>query len=146
MKNKNKTTIEKRQNKEKESVLKNLKKTPIIQVACNQTAVSRATFYRWRNEDKKFKKAADEAIHDGELLINDMSESQIISLIKEKNWQAISFWLRHHHSKYANRIEIDASIKDKNEELTPKQKQIVKEALKLATLDSKQHGKEKEKN
>jgi len=129
MKDKYQRTIEDRQNKEKEAMLKNLRKTPIVQVACNQAAVSRATYYRWRQEDKKFKKAADEAIKDGELLINDMSESQIISLIKEKNWQSIVFWLRHHHPRYANKIQVDAKINQIDEKLTPKQEIIVRKAL-----------------
>ncbi len=143
MKEKYKNTIEKRQNKEKESMLKNLRKTPIIQVSCNQAGVSRATYYRWRKEDKKFRKVANEAMKEGELLINDLSESQIISMIKEKNWQSIQFWLKHNHPKYANRIEVNASIKDENEELTPEQKRIVREALKLAAFDSKKDEKEK---
>jgi len=146
MKNKKKTTIEKRQEKEKELVLKNLRKTPIIQIACDRAGISRATYYRWRNEDKEFKKIADGAIREGELFINDISESQIISLIKEKNWPAISFWLKHNHPKYANRIEIDANIKNADEELTAEQKAVVKEALKLASLDQQKDEKENKQN
>ena len=129
MKEKYQKTIEERQNKEKEKMLKHLRKTPIIQVACNQVAVSRATYYRWRREDKKFQKAADKAMKEGELLINDMGESQIISLIKEKDWRAISFWLKHHHSRYTNRIEVDAKINQIDEKLTPRQEAIVRKAL-----------------
>lgn len=143
MKQKYQKTTENRQDKEKELVLKHLRKTPIVQIVCDRAGIGRASYYRWRNEDKNFKKAADEAIIEGELFINDMSESQIISLIKEKNWSAISFWLKHNHPKYANRIEVNTSIKDESEELTPKQKAMVKEALRLAAFDPKQSEKEK---
>ena len=73
-----------------------------------------------------------------------MSEHQIISLIKDKNWSAISFWLRHHHPKYADKIKIEANINNTDEELTSEQKKIVKRALKLASLGS-QNGIKNEK-
>ncbi len=131
MKQKYQNTIEKRQNKEKELVLKQLKKTPIIQVACNQAGVSRPSYYRWRNEDNEFKKATEEAMKEGESFINDMSESQVLSLIKDKNWQAVQFWLKFHHPTYANKIEVNANIKQSDEKLTPEQEKIVRKALKL---------------
>jgi hypothetical protein len=120
--------------KQKQLLLEQLRKTPIVEIACEKAGISRATYYRWRKESPKFFKAADEAIIDGESFINDMSESQIISLIKEKNWPAISFWLRHHHPKYANKIEVEANIKQLTEKLTPEQEEVVREALRLAAL------------
>lgn len=146
MEKENKTTIEKRQNKKKDRVLENLRKTPIVQIACERAGIGRATYYRWRNEDKKFKEEADKATRDGEEFINDMSETQIISLIKEKNWSAISFWLKHHHPRYTNKIEVEATIKNLEEELTPEQKLVVKEALKLASLGQEKDAKEKKEN
>ena len=125
--------------KQKQMLLDQLKKTPIVEIACEKASVSRATYYRWRKENPEFAKMADEAIVDGESFINDMSESQIISLIKEKNWPAISFWLRHHHPKYANKIEVEAKIKNIDEELSPEQQEIVKEALRLASLNQEKH-------
>lgn len=74
--------------------LTQIHKIPIIQVACEKVGVARSTIYRWIDEDKEFAKALKEALAEGETLINEMSESQLISLIREKNWQAISFWLR----------------------------------------------------
>lgn len=117
----------------KEAVLKQLQKMPVVEVACQRAGLSRATYYRWRREDSKFRKASDEAIIEGELLINDMSESQVISLIREKSWAAISFWLKHHHHKYANKLEINANI-NQVEPLTPEQEAVIREALKLASL------------
>ena len=142
MESKTKNTIEKRQKQDKELLLKELKKTPIVQIACQKTGIGRATYYRWRKEDKDFSKTADEAIREGELFINDMSESQIISLNREKNWSAISFWLRHHHPKYADKIKIDASIRNVSEELTPGEKALIRKALRLALPQNKDEKKE----
>lgn len=122
-------TINERQQKDKEAILEYLGKVPIIQIACERSGVSRATYYRWRKEDPEFLKASDIAIAEGELLINDLSESQVITLIKDKNWSAISFWLRHHHDKYAERIKVDANVQTTDEHLTPEQEKIVRKAI-----------------
>lgn len=113
----------------KQLLLDCLRKTPIIQIACEKSGISRATYYRWRSEDEDFRKASDEAVREGEMFINDMSESQIISLIKEKNWQAIQFWLRNNSPKYADRIKVEANIKQLDEKLTPEQETIIRKAL-----------------
>lgn len=144
MENKKNKTIELRKNKHKKLVLEKLRKMPIVSVVCNQTGISRATYYRWISEDKDFQKNANEAMQDGELFINDMSESQVISLIKDKNWPSIQFWLRHHHPKYANKLKVEANINNTDEELTSEQKKIVKRALELASLGS-ENGNKNEK-
>jgi len=128
--------------KNKNLLLDCLRKTPIIQIACEKSGISRATYYRWRSEDEDFRKASDEAIREGESFINDMSESQIISLIKEKNWQAIQFWLRNNSPKYADKIKVEANIKNINEELTSEQEAVVREALRLASLLPEERSKE----
>lgn len=69
---------------------------------------------------------------EGEAFVNDMSESQVMTLIKERNWSAISFWLRHHHPAYRNRIEIE-TVKPQ-EELTPEQEELFREAINLSPL------------
>ena len=74
----------------------------------------------------------DEAQAEGVELVSDMSESQLLTLIKEKNYSAISFWLRHRNNNYKNKLEI--TNKDDSEELTPSQAKIVKHALKLAKI------------
>src|SRR5258708_1612843 len=109
---------EARQEDKKELLIEQLKKIPIIQVACEKIGVGRATFYRWRKQDSEFSKATDEAISTGELLVNDMAESQLLSAIKDKNLTAIIFWLKHHHAKYATRVEVTARLKQVPEQLT----------------------------
>lgn len=127
-------TTENWQETKKSAVLEQLKKLPIIEVACKNSSIGRTTYYRWREQDEVFRKAADEAITEGEALITDMSESQLVSLIRDKNFSAIQMWLRSHHAKYSNKIEVTATVKEANIELSPEQKAIVEEALRLAVL------------
>lgn len=125
-----------KKNKVKNAFLEQLRKIPIVTVACEKVGVSRNSVYRWKNEDEEFSKEMEVALADGEALVNDMSESQLLSLIQEKNWSAISFWLRHRNPKFRERIEIDARINNLTEKLTPEQESIVREALRLAALPS----------
>ncbi len=99
---------------EKTLFLEQLKKTPIIQVACEKTGVSRASYYRWCKENPEFKKQSEESIMQGNLLINDLAESQLLSAIKDKNMTAIIYWLNNHHPDYSNN-KIYLSDKDKQE-------------------------------
>ncbi|MCA9353063.1 hypothetical protein KC901_02670 [Patescibacteria group bacterium] len=112
--------------------LEELRKVPIVQVACEKTGISRNSVYRWRREDKKFAEDMDTAITEGVAFVNDMSESQLLTMIKEKNWSAISFWLRHRNDNYKNKIEVTTN--ERIDELTPEQQKVVKQALKLASL------------
>lgn len=116
----------------KSQLLEQLKKTPIIQIACERSGVGRATYYRWRKEDPAFAKIADEAVLEGRLLINDMAESQLIAAVRERNMPAITYWLRHHHPDYTDTIQVRHAIQD--ESLTPEQEAIIREALRLASI------------
>jgi len=119
-----------KKNKLKNTFFEELKKVPIVQVACEKTGISRNSVYRWRKEDTIFAKEMDKAIIDGISFVNDMSESQVLTMIKEKNWSAISFWLKHHHSAYKNKLEVTTIIPQ--EELTPEQETLIREALSLS--------------
>lgn len=121
-------------NKSKQLLIEQLRKTPIILVACEKMSISRATFYRWFKEDENFKESAQEALGDGKNLINDMAESQLISSIKDKNFQAIAYWLKHNHPNYSNKLELSGKISTQSEKLTPDQEEIVKIALQNAGL------------
>lgn len=131
-------SIEERQAKEKTLLLEHLKKMPIVHIACDKASVGRATYYRWRKEDAEFRKLADAAISEGEAIITDMSESQLISLIKDKKFPALQLWLRTHHPKYTNKVEIiDHSIA--SDKLSPEQEGFVRDALKLIQLGAAQN-------
>lgn len=120
-----------KKDKKRNEFLAELRKIPIIQVACEKVGLSRTSIYRWKDDDLEFKKEMEQAMADGEAYVNDMSESQLLTLIKEKDWSAISFWLRHHHNAYKNKIEITTK-NDLDETLSPEQEELVRKALNLA--------------
>jgi len=126
-------TIDKRQTKEKELLLEQFRKTPIVQIACEKLGVGRATYYRWRKENQEFAQKADIALEDGNKLVNDMAEAQIISAIRDKNMTAILFWLKSHHPSYATRVEVTAGVK-KDEPLTEDQAELIKKSLIMAGI------------
>ena len=118
--------------RQKEALCEQLKKAPIIQLACEKVGLGRATYYRWRKEDKEFAKVADKAIHEGVLFMNDMAESQLLSAIKNQNMTAIIFWLKNRHKSYTQRIEVTTKID--SEELTEEEKKLLKQALQMGAL------------
>jgi len=124
-----------KKNKYQSKFFEELRKVPIVQVACEKTNVSRNSVYRWKKSDKSFSKKMDQAIFEGVEFVNDMSESQLLTLIKEKNYPAISFWLRHRNDNYKNKLEVSGTFSSKDEPLTKDQKKIIKEALKLSSLE-----------
>jgi hypothetical protein len=69
---------------------------------------------------------------DGQLLVNDLAESQLVSAVKDRNLSAIMYWLKHHHPNYATTIEIKHALAD--ETLTAEQETVVREALRLAGI------------
>lgn len=109
-------------------LLEQLKKTPIVQIACEKLGIARATFYRWKAEDKAFTKAVDDAVLEGCLLVNDLAESQLIGAVKDRNLTAIMYWLRHHHKDYRNRLEVGGTV-NTIQELNAEQKALVRKAL-----------------
>ena len=139
-------TIGKRIKKEKELILEQLKKTPIVQLACEKMGISRATFYRWKKADRKFSILAQEAILEGSRLVNDMAESQLLSAIRDKNMTAIIFWLKHHHPAYETRVEIRQAASQADENLTKKQKEVIRKALEVTMIDKKEKLEENEKD
>lgn len=125
----------------KDLVLEQLRRVPIIQVAAEKVGVSRTTIYRWRDESEQYRKDLEVALAEGEALINDLGESQLLTLMKDRHWPSIQFWLRHRNPKFRERVEVTANFQTPQEELTPEQQTIVREALRLAqlTTHSKTH-------
>ena len=99
-------TLEIQTEKQKKSLIVQLRKTPIVQLACERTDVGRSTYDKWRAHDLVFARAADQAIEAGRFFVNDLAESKLIRLIQNDNLTAIIFWLKHNHPKYTilNRV------------------------------------------
>lgn len=129
--NKNKD-LQDRTSMNRQLMLDQLKKMPIVQVCCEKCNISRSTYYRWREEDSEFAKKADKALLDGAALVNDIAESQLLSAIKDGNTSSIFYWLNHRHPAYSNKLEL--STKVEKEILTTEQEELIKQALKHASL------------
>ncbi len=128
-----KNTIKIRQVKVKEAFLEQLKRTPTIETSCQKVSVSRATVYRWINASKSFRKKVDEALTEGREFMLDVAETQLFSLIGEKEMPAIRLYLSTHSPRYGNKLEIKGNIR---QELTTAEKKLLKEALKRGGLDN----------
>lgn len=120
-------------NEQKKKLIEQIRKTPIIQIACEKSGIGRATYYRWKKSDSKFREAAEEALHEGESLINDMAESQLISAIRNQNMTAIIFWLKNHHKKYRNKVEVSGTL-NTYRILTPEEEEMIQKSLAHAGL------------
>ncbi len=128
-----------KQDKQKELLLENLKKAPIVQLACEKIGISRATFYRWKKDDAAFAEKAEGAILKGQQLINELAESQLISAIKDKNMTAIIFWLKNNHKNYKTKIELSGEVKTGAKKLTPEQEELIMKALELSSFAGKEN-------
>lgn len=124
--------IKTKQLTQRESLIEHLRKTPIVQVCCDKVGISRATFYRWKKENKSFAGKVDSAILEGCQLINDFAEGRLIEAIKDQNISAIFYWLNHRHPAYGNKVEISGSIKNTEVKLTPEQEENIRKALAMA--------------
>ena len=136
----NNPTVEERTEKDKLALLETLKEMPIIQVACKKAGISRATYYRWRKEDEDFLRKSEESLGQGFEFINDMSESQIVQLIREKKMPAISMWLKHHHPIYGSKLKAD-TVRPTAIDLTPEEKRLFKKALVYSNGNNKNYAK-----
>lgn len=131
---KNRDIIDARKAREQAMLLEQLRKMPIVQIACEKAGVSRATYYRWKKEDETFSKAADEALVDGTALVSDMAESQLLSQIRDNNLGAVMYWLKHRNPNYNTKLEVTAKIKTQEEALTPEQRALIEKAIELSAL------------
>lgn len=128
-------TITARQNKLKEAFLEQLKRTPTIETSCQKVGAGRATVYRWINSNKRFKKQVDDALTEGRTFMSDVAENQLFALIGEKKIEAIRLYLQTHNARYSNKLELSGSVTTKDEPLTREQKRLIREALRLSSIE-----------
>ena len=113
----------------KNKFLEELAKVPVVQVACEKVGISRQTFYRWKSSSKTFSTSVEKAMEDGVSIVNDMSETQLMNMIKNGEFKAVSFWLRHRNAKYREKVEV--THKSESLPLSDAQKQIINTTINL---------------
>jgi len=81
----------------------------VVTTACKRVGISRDTYYRWYNQDEKFRKAID----DLENVALDFAESKLHEQINDNNTAATIFYLKTKGKKrgYVERTEHDISNK-----------------------------------
>ncbi len=122
---------------DKTLIIEQLKRTPIVQIACEKIGLPRSTYYHLRKEDSGFAKATDEALAEGRLLINDAAESRLLSAIKDGNLTAVIYWLKNNHRQYNEKLELSGSVEQRvNRELTPEEMKLIEVAITAALPQS----------
>ena len=84
----------------RQKFLDKLEDLPIVSVVCRHVGISKATIYRWRDEDPKFKKRYDRAMKLGRESIVDHAESKLLKLVDKENLGAIKMVLEANSKRY----------------------------------------------
>ncbi len=116
---------------QKEALLKQLEKYPIIQLACERAGVGRSTFYSWCKEDNEFAKLADRSLAEGKEFINDLAESKLIRGIQDGHTTFTIFWLKNNHRGYGDKVTHEHKYWSEESELsfTKEEWEAINEAL-----------------
>ncbi len=130
------TEKENKREKTKELFLAQAKLTPVAEIVCQKIGLPRSTYYFMRKNDPEFAKAADEALADGRLLMNDLAESQLLTAVKNGNLTAIIYWLKNNSKLYGEKLELSGKIEQIRRELTPEEKEMLKEAIVMSMPES----------
>lgn len=134
-------TIKVRQDKLKQTLLEQLRRLPVREVAYEKTGVTRMTCNRWRKASKKFAEEMDTAIAEGYEFLCGLAESQIISLVRQGKFEAARFVLQHHDPRYANKLELTGTIHTKDAPLSPAEKAARTLAFKFSSLHEQENSK-----
>lgn len=90
--------------KTKQKLIRELEKSGNVYLACLKLGVDRSTYYRWRNESKKFKSLSDKAMRTGRENNCDIAEHALMLNVKDKKMDAIKYVLSHNSTRYKPKI------------------------------------------
>ena len=132
-------TITIRQDKLKQMLLEQMKRTPTIEQAAQKVGVTRMTILRWRKKNNRFNEEVENALREGRDFVSDIAETQMFSLIGQGKQEMIKYFLSHNNPRYAAKLELSGTVSTKDDPLTAEQKALRRQALKLSSL--RNHGK-----
>lgn len=92
-----------------------LKETPIVLAACKKLGVPPSTYYRWRNDDKRFAREATRAIARGREPVSDIAEAHLIQAVKKGDMRAVLYWLKVFRTPYKKTDKTVIEVKTKSE-------------------------------
>jgi formylmethanofuran dehydrogenase subunit E len=84
----------------KQKLLNEISKFGNVYLSCLKIGVDKATYYRWKQQDEKFKKEASGAEKIGRENISDVAEHSLLKNVKDGNQKAIEYTLGHNSKKY----------------------------------------------
>jgi len=125
--------------KQRKIILAELEKNGLVGYACQKAGVGRETYYRWLKRNDRFAKLAEEASEMGTSLITDIAESNLIVLVKKRDWLGTKYWLSHRHIAFSEKLQymerleslrIDNQKAD-NSKLGPEERELIKKAIEL---------------
>lgn len=120
------SAVEKRIARQKKLVLEALEKIPIVTLAIKKAGISKATYYRWYNEDSEFAEQANKTKSEGTDNINDLAQSKLVERINEANLTAIIYWLKNKHPDFMDKKHIINEIKKADtSDLDPEDKERI---------------------
>lgn len=106
--------------KTKNKFLQDLEKSGNVYLSCMRVGINRATYYRWKNGDKEFRKKAILAERNGRQNNCDVAEHALMMNVKDRKIDAIKYLLSHNSSRYKpknRKVYIEHSNLFKEEEL-----------------------------
>jgi hypothetical protein len=119
----------------KEQMIEGAKTNHLVSYLCHKSGISRATFYRWVEEDKTFAREIENAQELGRCAMCDLAESKLLQLVKSPNENvainASKYLLRNNHKNYKesnwgySRIKLEEKIK----KLKSEEENMIEEAL-----------------
>ena len=101
--------------KDKAKLIELLQANPFVGSACKKVGISRATYYRWLQDDVFFKKATNDALDVSSSSINDLAESKLVQNIENNNLSSIIFWLKHNSAIYKDPPRLKFDIQNPSE-------------------------------
>lgn len=100
-----------RKARDKRKMIEALAECRLVILAVKQVGISRATYYRWRDEDPVFAADADNSIQIGKQKLYETAEGVVMKKLQAEDTRAAIFVLRRLHPDYKdppkNIVQVD---------------------------------------
>jgi hypothetical protein len=86
---------------DQQKFLEILEDVPLVSVAAKRAGIAKSTIYRWRRSSKSFASQMDAALKRGRETVNDLAESQLITMVRKGDFKSVKYWLDNNKKDYA---------------------------------------------
>jgi hypothetical protein len=91
--------------KTKQKLLDEISNFGNVYLSCLKVGVDKATYYRWKQQDKEFRKLANRAEKMGRENMSDVAEHSLLKNVKNGNQRAIEYTLNNNSKRYRRKRE-----------------------------------------